>query len=80
MLNAISGNQCINWKETIFWSASKQKQEAYEKLVEISKNYDCTTENLLDYLYHQKYYQPTGIDLSRQTTTSIPQQINFVET
>ena len=32
---------------------------------------------LLDYLYHQKYYKLIGIDLSRQTYTSIPQQINF---
>ena len=79
VLNAINRNQCINWKETIFWPASKQKHEAYEKLVEISRNYHYTTGNLLDYLYHQKYYQPIGTDLSTQTITSIPQQINFVE-
>ena len=30
----------------------KDKQEAYEKLVEMSKNDDCTTGNLLDCLYH----------------------------
>ena len=34
--------------------------------------------NLLDYLYHQNYYKRIGIDLSRQTNTYIPQQINFV--
>ena len=27
---------------------------------------DYTTGNLLDYLYHQKYYKRIGIDLSRQ--------------
>ena len=32
----------------------------------------------MDYLYHQKYYKLIGIDLSRQTNTNIPQQINFV--
>ena len=32
----------------------KNKQEAYEKLVEMSRNNDCTTGNLLDYLHHQK--------------------------
>ena len=32
----------------------KNKQEAYEKLVEMSRNNDYTTGNLLDYLYHQK--------------------------
>ena len=28
-------------------------------------------------MYHQNYYGPISIDLSRQTNTSIPQQINF---
>ena len=32
----------------------KNKQEACEKLVEISKNENYTTGNLLDYAYHQK--------------------------
>ena len=32
----------------------------------MSKNNDYTTVNLLDYLYHQKYYKLIGIDLSRQ--------------
>ena len=35
--------------------------------------------NLLDYLYHQKYYKLIGIDLSRQRNTPILQQINFTE-
>ena len=43
----------------------------------MSRNNDYTTKNLLDYLYHQNYYKLIGIDLSRQTNTSIPQQINF---
>ena len=47
----------------------------YGKLIEISKNDDYTTGNLLDFQYHQYYYQ-LGTDLSRQTNTSIPQQIN----
>ena len=55
----------------------KNKQEAYEKLIEMSRNDDYTTGNLLDYLYHQKYYKVIGIYLSRQTNTSIPQQIKF---
>ena len=56
----------------------KNKQESYEKLTEMSKNDDCTTGNLLDYLYNQKYYKIIGIDLSKQTNTSIPRQVNFV--
>ena len=56
----------------------KNRQEAYEKLVEMSRNNDYTTGNVLDYLSYQKYYRLIGIDLSRQTNTNIPQQINFV--
>ena len=32
----------------------------------MSRNNDYTTGNLLDCLYHQNYYKPIGIDLSRQ--------------
>ena len=49
----------------------------YGKLIQMSKNDDDATGNVLDYLYHQKYYKPIGIDLSRQTNTNILQQINF---
>ena len=35
-------------------------------------------ESSLDYLYHKKYYKCIGIDLSRQTNTTIFQQINFI--
>ena len=53
------------------------KKQTYEKLVEISRNDDYTKENLLEYSYHQNYYKLIDIDLSRQTNTSILQQINF---
>ena len=29
----------------------KNAEEAYEKIIEISKNNDCTTGNLLDFAY-----------------------------
>ena len=45
----------------------------------MSRNEDFTTGNLIDYLYHQKYYKLIGIGLSRQTNMSIRQQINFTE-
>ena len=64
--------------KTLFDLPVRNKKEAYEKLIEMSINDDYTTGNLLDYLYHQKYYKLIGIDLSRQTNTNIPQQINFV--
>ena len=43
----------------------------------MSRNDDYTTRTLLDYSYHENYYKLIGIDLSRQTNTSIPYQINF---
>ena len=43
------------------------------------RNGDYTTGHLLHYLYQQHYYKLIGMDLSRQTNTSIPQQINFSE-
>ena len=55
-----------------FNNSIKKKQEAYEKLIEMSKNDEYTTGNLLDYLYHQKYYKFIGTDFSRQANTIIP--------
>ena len=46
-------------------------------LLKCQKNDDYTRENLLDYLYNQKYYKLIAINLSRQTNTNVPQQINF---
>lgn len=45
----------------------KNKLEAYEKLVEISRNNDYTTRNLVDCLTGQQYYKGIGIDLSRES-------------
>ena len=55
----------------------KNKQEGYKKPIEMSRNYDYATGNLSDYLYRQNFYKLIGIDWSRQTNLSIPQQINF---
>ena len=43
------------------------------------RNNDYTIGNLLAYLYHQNYYKLIGINLSRQPSTGIPEQINFTE-
>ena len=61
--------------EIIFDQPIKTKQETYEKLIEISRNNNYKTGNLLDYLYYQNYYKFIGIDLSRQRNIIIPQQI-----
>ena len=44
----------------------KTKRETYEKVIEMSRNNDYTTGNILDCSYHQNYYKLIGIDLSRQ--------------
>ena len=41
-----------------------RSEQPYEKLIEMSKNDDDTTGNLLDYLYHQKYCKLIVTDLS----------------
>ena len=44
----------------------KNKGEAYEKIMSISKNNDYTTGNLLVYEYFSKHYKLIAIDLSKQ--------------
>ena len=59
----------------------KNKEEAYEKIMSISKNNDYTTGNLLDYEYFSKHYKLIAIDLSKQIELENPdlrQQINFI--
>ena len=58
----------------------KNKEEAYEKIIEISKNSDYTTGNLLDYEYFSKHYKLIAIDLSKQIeleNSYLRQQIIF---
>ena len=73
----IKGFNALIDNKPFFDQPVKNKQEAYQAIIEMSRNNDSTSVNLLDYLYHQNYYKTIGIDLSRQTNTSIPQQINF---
>ena len=57
----------------------KNEQEAYERFVKMSRNNDYTPGNLLDCLSRNNYYTSIGTDLSRQTNTTIPQQISSQE-
>ena len=43
----------------------KNKEEAYEEIIEMSKNNDYTTGNLLDYEYFSKHYKLIAIYLSK---------------
>ena len=44
----------------------------------MSRNNEFITGSLLDYLNLQIYCKLIDVDLSRQMSTSIPQQINFI--
>ena len=44
----------------------KTEEEAYEKIIDFSRNNEYTTSNLLDYDYFKKYYKLIAIDLSEQ--------------
>ena len=59
----------------------KNKEEAYEAIIEMSKNNDYTTGNLLDYEYFKDHYKLIVIDLSKQIELENPdlkQRINFI--
>ena len=56
----------------------KNEEDAYEKIIEMSRNNDYTTGNLLDFAYFKENYRLIAIDLSKQTKLKDPQQINFI--
>ena len=58
----------------------KNEEEPYEQIIEMGRNNDYTTGNLLDYEYFSKHYKLIAIDLSKQIELENPdliQQINF---
>ena len=61
----------------------KTEEEAYEKIIDINRNNEYTTSNLLDYDYFKKYYKLIAIDLSKQQVLQqnedLIQQINFID-
>ena len=60
----------------------KTEEEAYEKIIDISRNNEYTTDNLLDYDYFKKHYKLIAIDLSKQQVLQenedLIQQISFI--
>ena len=60
----------------------KIEEEAYEKIIDISRNNEYTTGSLLDYDYFKKHYKLIAIDLSKQQVLQgnkdLIQQINFI--
>ena len=58
----------------------KNKEEAYEAIIEMSKNNDYTAGNLLNYEYFAKHYKLTTVYLNKQIEMENPnlKQINFI--
>ena len=56
-------------------------EEIYKQIIEMGRNNDYTTSNLLDYEYFSKHYKLIAIDLSKQIELENPdlkQQNNFI--
>ena len=56
----------------------KNEEEAYEKMIEISRNNDYATGNLLDFAYFKKDYRLMAIYFCKQTKLKGPQKIDFI--
>ena len=59
----------------------KNKEEKYEKIIEMGRNNDYTTGNLLEYEYFKKQYKLIPIDTSKLVELENPnlnQRINFI--
>ena len=64
--------------KSLFDLPVKDEKEAYEKIIEMSKNNDYTTGNLLDFAYFKNSCKLIAIDLSEQTKLKDPQQISLI--
>ena len=64
--------------KSFFDLSVKNKEELYEKKIDMSRNNDYTTVNLLDFAYFKENYQLIAIDLSKQSNLKNPQRINFI--
>ena len=69
-------------KLAVFDLPIKTKEEAYEKIIDLSRNNEYTMGNLLHYDYFKKHYKLIAIDLSKQQVLQenedLIQQINYI--
>ena len=69
-------------KLAFFHLPIKTEEEVYEKILDIGRNSEYTTGNLLDYKYFKNYYILIAVDLSKrqvlQENEDLIQQINFI--
>ena len=52
--------------KSLFDMPIKNNEETYKQIIEMGRNNDYTTGNLLDYDYFSKHYKVIAIDLSKQ--------------
>ena len=74
-------NVIIN-KLAFFDLPIKTEEKVYEKIIDICRNNEYTTGNLLDYDHFKKHYKLIAIDLCKQQVLQengdLIQQINFI--
>ena len=59
----------------------KNNEETYKQIIEMGRNNDYTTGNLLDCEYFSKHYKLIAIDLSKQIeleNSDLKEKINFI--
>ena len=69
------------YEKSFFDIPIKNGEETYEQIIEMGRNNDYTTGNLLDYEYFSKHYKLIAIDLSKQIeleNSNLKQQINSI--
>ena len=69
-------------EKSFFDTPIKNDEETHEHIIEMRRNNDYTTSNLLDYEYLSKHYKLIAIDLSNQIELENPdlkQQTNLKE-
>ena len=67
--------------KSFFGMPIKNKEETYEQIIEVERNNDYTTDNLLDHDYFSNHYKLIAIYLRKQNELENPdlkQQINLI--
>ena len=55
----------LNDQKSFFEISRKNKEKAYEKIIEMSRDNDYATGNLLDYEYYSSHYKLVAVDLTK---------------
>ena len=78
----VKGYNVIIDKLAFFDLPIKTEEEAYEKIIDITRNNEFTAGNSSDYAYFKKHYKLIAIDLNKQQVLQenedLIQQINFI--